>query len=70
MLNALRKVESNKGAPGIDGMGDTSNLVDEKSHILQLFTMQPPPQLTLHQQTSYSQAPSVSAYSPLVSSMS
>jgi hypothetical protein len=36
-----------------------SNLVDWKSHILQHFTMQPPPQLTLHQQTSYSPVPSV-----------
>jgi len=31
-----------------------SNVVDEKLHILQQFTMQPPPLLTLHQQISYS----------------
>jgi len=32
--------------------------------------MQPPPQLTLHQQTSYSPTPLVSVYSPSVFSMS
>jgi len=37
----------------VKGIEILSNVVDEKSHILQQLTMQPPPQLALRQQTFY-----------------
>ena len=73
----LRILGEEEGIVSIDSIRDElkvlddyveilSNVVDEKSHTLPKFTMQPPPLLSLHQQISYSPILLKSVYDPLV----